>query len=158
MMQHFDGSIETERRSEAASCIFHIQRDTTSPDEPGGDAPRRWGHARDQTSATRITGRSLQRLPVPSSGSCLRTPSPLQNTLHPGARRFAAAAVPQDVRSRSHSRERRFPNALRPADDSRALPVKRRADNYHTGNDRNELDPVARGGMRALCGEDSRAG
>jgi hypothetical protein len=29
-MQHFDGSIETERRSEAASCIFHIKRDTTS--------------------------------------------------------------------------------------------------------------------------------
>jgi hypothetical protein len=30
MMQHFDGSIETERRSEAASCIFHIKRDTTA--------------------------------------------------------------------------------------------------------------------------------
>ena len=29
MMQHFDGSIETEWRSEAASCIFHIKRDTT---------------------------------------------------------------------------------------------------------------------------------
>jgi hypothetical protein len=29
MMQHFDGRIETERRSEAASCIFHIKRDTT---------------------------------------------------------------------------------------------------------------------------------
>src|SRR4029434_371045 len=29
MMQHFDGGIETERRSEAASCIFHIKRDAT---------------------------------------------------------------------------------------------------------------------------------
>lgn len=29
MMQHIDGSIETGGRPEAASCIFHKNRDTT---------------------------------------------------------------------------------------------------------------------------------
>lgn len=29
MMQHLGGSLETGRRLEAASCMFHIKRDTT---------------------------------------------------------------------------------------------------------------------------------
>ena len=33
MMQHIDGSIDTGRRPEAASCIFHIKGDTTPLDE-----------------------------------------------------------------------------------------------------------------------------
>ena len=41
MMQHFDGSIETERRSEAASCIFHIKRDTTLLGMGPGDYHKR---------------------------------------------------------------------------------------------------------------------
>jgi hypothetical protein len=37
MMQHFDGSIEAGRRSEAASCMFHIKRDATMRRNGGTD-------------------------------------------------------------------------------------------------------------------------
>jgi len=48
MMQHFDGSIATERRSEAASCIVHIKRDTTA-DDPA--VPSAAGGSGDQVAA-----------------------------------------------------------------------------------------------------------